>query len=401
MCVSKIWELLTGGIWGILKRSLKKYIKDNQIQLEIEAQVDMLLIEYKNSESYKYLKDIREQGFDEIIEYIVNNHTTNIRPKLEELFSNRRYKNEKKEAIFAFFEKLSLIIVEIQGKFLPYELKVITKAQEKTIKKSELKIINEIDGVKKSIANLQESGVVNKKNYDKIGILSINTQRPDSRIQTLIDLKEKALNLTEYFKDYYERYNEINWDEVETKISDFIETQLYEIKDYLLLISANYSTVYAFGKLLGLKRGNVAIVNGLEIWDKQIAQSKNIDIDYSETINNMSKTLNLSLSIGMVNIENQVVEFCNEKENMINIHYGKFLNDNNEFWGLAKAINNKVAEFIRHNKIKKINLFYKGPAELLFVLGQLSNNWCECQIKEYNFLEKDKEKHTYFNGIKI
>ena len=269
------------------------------------------------------------------------------------------------------------------------------------MQQSENKIINEIVKAKESIINHKESENDGEKKYEQIGILSINLPKTDSRIQSLISLKEKTLNLSEDFKDFYENYDNINWDAIQIKLSKFVETQVNEIKEYLLLISANYSVVYAFGKILGIKGANIALINRLKIWDKQTAQIKSIEVNYSEVINTKSKILNLALSVGIVNIENQVAEYIDSKDNKIIIYYENFLDKNDDFWSLTKVVNNNVAEFIRKYKIKTINLFYKGPAELLFALGQLSNNWCECQIKEYKFLEKDKEKNTYFNGIKI
>ena len=401
MLVFKILSYLKGGVWGFLKRSLKKYIKDNQIQLEIESAADLIFMEFKANKLYKYIDDIRERNFDEIVEYIVNNHTTNIKPKLNEIYSKKRYAPKKLEVIFAFFDRLSIIIVDIQAKYIQPELKVVIKSNEKTVQQSENKIINEIVKAKESIINHKESENDGEKKSEQIGILSINLPKTDSRIQSLISLKEKTLNLSEDFKDFYENYDNINWDAIQIKLSKFVETQVNEIKEYLLLISANYSVVYAFGKILGIKGANIALINRLKIWDKQTAQIKSIEVNYSELINTKSKILNLALSVGIVNIENQVAEYIDSKDNKIIIYYENFLDKNDDFWSLTKFVNNNVAEFIRKYKIKTINLFYKGPAELLFALGQLSNNWCECQIKEYNFLEKDKEKNTYFNGIKI
>lgn len=174
MLVFKILSYLKGGVWGFLKRSLKKYIKDNQIQLEIESAADLIFMEFKANKLYKYIDDIRERNFDEIVEYIVNNHTTDIKPKLNEIYSKKRYAPKKLEVIFAFFDRLSIIIVDIQAKYIQPELKVVIKSNEKTVQQSENKIINEIVKAKESIINHKESENDGEKKYEQIGILSIN-----------------------------------------------------------------------------------------------------------------------------------------------------------------------------------------------------------------------------------
>lgn len=402
MFIGTACNIVKNTVWQSLKNSLKKFIKDNQIQLEIEAAADLLFAEFDGNGFYQYIEDIRENELDQIIAYVLNSSNINMKAKIDELFSNEKCGKIKKDVVLAFSNKLSDIIIDIQLKHVDENSKIVIKANEKNIKSSEERIMSQIKDIKSNINSHKENEYSNLKECNKIGILSIESSKIDSRITKLEELKERTLNLVCDFKDFYLKHKFIDWNKIQIKINKFIESQLTEMDEYVLIISANYSVVYAFGKLLGLKSPNVTLLNGTKVMNIQTAKIIDINIQENKELNAQSDILNVILSIGMEDIEKQVKDMYNNPVvNWMSVYYNQYINTNNEFWSLVKIVNNTISELVRSEKIRLINLYYKGPAELLFAIGQLSNNWCECQIKEYNFKEKDKEKNIYFDGIKI
>ena len=73
---------------------------------------------------------------------------------------------------------------------------------------------------------------------------------------------------------------------------------------------------------------------------------------------------------------------------------------NNRFWDgvLSFCINAKG--FIKQKKPEKIHLFYRGPAEGAFVIGQYAKEWGECTVYEFNFGAAPREQ-KYIKGITI
>ena len=73
---------------------------------------------------------------------------------------------------------------------------------------------------------------------------------------------------------------------------------------------------------------------------------------------------------------------------------------NNRFWDgvLSFCINAK--EFIKQKKPEKTHLFYRGPAEGAFVIGQYAKEWGECTVYEFNFGAAPREQ-KYIKGITI
>ncbi len=385
-------ETITG-IGNIISKILRKYTKENNICLEIEDAVDKLFNELYNNGTYVYVEDMRETALDQFIEYSLKSSNANIEEIYNQIYPNGIKDQKKEEVIKSFFSRLTRIITEIQANYVSADTKIVCKKIDLVVssvqKREDELVVDKIDST-------------NNSQYESIGLLSIMCAPPiDNRFQALYDLEGNLLDLSSYFNVYYENHDSLNWKDIVAKINCFIANKIYNNKNYLLSISACYSAAYAFGKLLGLKNANIALLNKSVIWDYQYYKSNTTSWQLDKSIEPIDHDLNVIISVGDIDIKEEVLELESQAEkNYISFHFDGHISSNNDFWNLVKEVNTTVSNIVRKNKIQTINLYYKGMAELLFALGQRSNNWCQCQIKEYTF-KNPVNKRYYFNGVLI
>ena len=376
-----------------ISKIVRAYIKENSICLEIEDAVDKLLLGLYSNDMHVYIEDIRETALEQFIEYSLKSSTTNIEDIYNQIYPNGINDRKKEEVIKSLFSNLARIITEIQAKYVSADAKILCK-------KIELATSNQ-----QTIEDRLTTDIIDtqgNQQYESIGLLSIKCATPiDNRFQALYDLKENLLDLSSYFNEYYENHDNLNWEDIVSNINRFIANKIYNNKNYLLSISACYSVAYAFGKLLGLKNANIALLNKSVIWDYQSYKSNTTSWQLDKSIDPIDHDLNVIISIGDIDIKEEVLELeAQAEKNYISFHFNGHISSNDVFWNLVKEVNSTVATIVRKNKIQIINLYYKGMAELLFALGQRSNNWCQCQIKEYTF-KNPVNKRYYFNGVLI
>ena len=235
------------------------------------------------------------------------------------------------------------------------------------------------------------------------GIVSNNWQ--DGKTSEALS-KSDVLNLTEYFDGRLIKTN-YTWENVKEQISSFCNTLKFN-ENYLITLSASYSVCFACGKQIGQKNANITFNNKAgvlseKLYEKSIIKEQN-DIVLLETDKPVDD------AILVFSYDNDIIDDVQDylKETGFFNHgilvqkntSGERTISNNRFWDgvLSFCINAK--EFIKRKKPEKIHLFYRGPAEGAFVIGQYAKEWGECTVYEFNFGAAPREQ-KYIKGITI
>lgn len=241
------------------------------------------------------------------------------------------------------------------------------------------------------------------KRENHLGIVSNNWQ--DGKTVEALS-KSNVLNLTEYFDGRLLKYN-CAWKNVRERINNFCNSLKFN-ENYLITLSASYSVCFACGKQIGQKNANITFNNKTGVWSEKLYE-KSVNKDQNELV--LLETDNPIDNVVLVfSFDGDIIEDVKDYLKEINFsNYGILVQkntseeriiSNNRFWEGVLSFCVNAKEFIKRKKPEKTHLFYRGPAEGAFVIGQYAKEWGECTVYEFNFDATPREQ-KYIKGITI
>lgn len=365
--------------FGRLKEALKKFkIQSNEIDY-IMAEVDNLFSEYMENGLYDKIDYICEDDlFDRVVDYSLNSSEYDIDQYIISLLHKiPNFKEEDRTVVLEFFHKIQEIILKAQIR--------------RSIKDDEHKVISkQIQEVKEIIGTtLGQTKAQASSNICQIGILACENNDP--RTQELFKLPENCLlNLTSYISDFSKVQEIIN-------IIEGFKNQLDNNVIYKVKLACNYSLAFLVGTVFSQKTSNLVFINRGNEWG--IGQADKIKLNHKTMQKADSNTINVAITLGTTSyIDDDVSSFIGENQSLFSIHYDNAIQTSGQFNALGNAITKQLKRLAKNSE-GPINLFYRGPAEIMFLLGQKSNDFGQCTIYEYDFKERDIKKRTYVKGI--
>ncbi|MDD4315724.1 MAG: SAVED domain-containing protein [Clostridia bacterium] len=242
---------------------------------------------------------------------------------------------------------------------------------------------------------------------DRVDIGIIGIGRSDDRTERIKTFGVNGLDLSKYFVDR-KLAPAVTWAEVISDTKSFVSSQIKHGQSYNLTVAGIFSTAFMLGKIMGFKNGDIALRNRNGLWVKSLAIKSDIiytdEVCYSDMVNDTADDVVLSISVAQNSIFSDVKDCFTgtlTAPHIINIHRAMDDITNNAVWDFANDCHNTVLEFLKRKKPKNIHLFYRGPAELMFILGQYANEWGECQIYDFDFGAASIGEKKYYKGIKI
>ena len=239
------------------------------------------------------------------------------------------------------------------------------------------------------------------KRENHLGIVSNNWQ--DGKTTEALS-KSNVLNLTEYFDGRLLKHN-CTWENVRERINNFCNSLKFN-ENYLITLSASYSVCFTCGKQIGQKNANITFNNKAEVWSEKLYK-KSVNKDQNEF--ELLETDNpIDNAVLVFSFDSDIIEDVKDYLKDTNFsNYGILVQkniseeriiSNNRFWDgvLSFCINAK--EFIKRKKPEKTHLFYRGPAEGAFVIGQYAKEWGDCTVYEFNFDATPREQ-KYIKGV--
>lgn len=241
------------------------------------------------------------------------------------------------------------------------------------------------------------------KRENHIGIVSNNWE--DGKTTEALS-KSRVLNLTGYFDGRLLKHS-CTWENVKETINNFCNTLKFN-ENYLITLSASYSVCFACGKQIGQKNANITFNNKAGVFSEKL-YNKSIIKEQNETVL-LETDKPIDDAILVFSFDYDIIEDVKDYLNEMGFfNFGILVQkntseertiSNNRFWDgvLSFCINSKG--FIKQKKPEKIHLFYRGPAEGAFVIGQYAKEWGECTVYEFNFGAAPREQ-KYIKGITI
>lgn len=374
---SMILELAKKG-YELLKSALGKFkIQTNEVAY-ITAEADNIFSEYMENGLYDKIDSICEDDlFDRVVDYSLNSSEYDIDEFINSLLDKKpNFKNEDRQAVRGFFHKIRAIILEAQIKY--------------GIKDPELKIVTkQIQHVQEGVDKIEQGNKQRQKKLCPIGILACETNDP--RTRELLELPENyLLNLTEYINDFS------NVQEIISHIKCF-KNRLDNNTIYKVKLACNYSLAFLTGTVFSQKTANLIFVNRGNEWS--IGQADKIKLHCKAIQKIGGETINVAITLGTTSyIDDDVRSFIGDNRSLFSIHYDNDIQTSGQFNALGSEIAKKLKKIVRDSG-GPINLFYRGPVEIMFLLGQKSNDFGQCTIYEFNFKERNIHKRTYIKGI--
>lgn len=241
------------------------------------------------------------------------------------------------------------------------------------------------------------------KKENNIGIISYDFK--DDKTKTALS-QNGVLDLSRFFDRKRLKVN-ITWDDIKKEIEIFCGSIKFD-ENYLITLSAIYSVCFAVGKQLGKKIANITFNNKGGIYSEnlfeQLNEQETEDVLYSENSTEIDDAI-LVFSFNN-DIAEDVRDYLKEQEitkSAMLVQKNKSEKhtiSNNEFWNGVLSFCKNAKEFIKRNKPERIHIFYSGPAEGAFVIGQYAKEWGECTVYEFNFGAAPREQ-KYIKGITI
>lgn len=374
---SMLLELVKKG-FAFFKSALEKFkIQANEVAY-ITAEADIIFSEYMENGLYDKIDCICEDDlFDRVVDYSLNSSEYNIDEFITSLMNKKAdFKNEDRQAVIEFFHKIREIILEAQIRY--------------GIKDSEHKVISkQIQSIQERLDTVERINEQGSKNICQIGILACETNDP--RTRELIELPGNyLLNLTEYINDFG------NVQEIINNIESF-KIRLDNNTIYKVKLACNYSLAFLTGTVFSQKTANLIFINRGNEWS--IGQADKIKLHCKAIQKIGGETINVAITLGTTSyIDEDVRSFIGENQSLFVIHYDNNIQTSGQFNALGEALTNRLKEIARVS-VGPLNLFYRGPAEIMFLLGQKSNDFGKCTIYEYGFKERDINKRTYVKGV--
>lgn len=370
---SMLIELVQKG-FKLLKTALVKFkIQAEEIDY-ITDQADHIFSRYMENGLYDKIDSICEDDlFDKIVEYSLNSAEYNIDEYVNFLLDERKYTNkDDRQVVIAFFHEIRDIIIKAQNKY--------------GIKDSEHQVISkQIQAIQETLNN----GKVEQKPNCLIGVLAC--ENDDPRTRELLELPENSLlDLTEHINKL-EDFKGIK------SIIEQFKSKLNNSTTYKVKLACNYSIAYLAGAIFSQKTSNLIFINRDNEWS--IGRADKIKLSYKVVQKNDSDNMNVAITIGITSyIDDDVREFIGKTQNLVSIHYDCHIQTSGQFNAIGNEVTKKLKKIAREYG-GPINLFYRGPVEIMFLLGQKSNDFGQCTIYEFNFKERDIKKQTYTKGI--
>ena len=365
--------------FGLLWSALKKFKIQNEEILYITSEADHVFSSYMEQGVYDKIGDICEEDFfNSIVEYSLNSSQYNIDDYINVLLDQKgNIDDNDREVVISFFHKIRDIIVEAQTMY--------------GIKDSENKIISkQIQAIQESI-DKYSSNAIEHNPICLIGILACDAN--DSRTKELMGLKEGCLlDLNEYISKLE------NVQEIVNQIELFKATLNNDIY-YKVKLACSYSIAYLVGAVFSQKISNLTFINRDNEW--RIGKAEKIKLSCKTNCGNKKGNVNVAITIGTTSyIDDDVRLFIGNQKSLITIHYDENIQSSEQFNAIGNEITKKLKKIALDSDAQgPINLFYRGPVEIMFLLGQKSNDFGQCTIFEYNFKERDIKKKTYTKGI--
>ena len=286
-----------------------------------------------------------------------------------------------------------------------YDLSKDSEIFTSLIKKANLRRNTLFD--KKTIETICINENLFGKERIKIGIIGIG--KKDARTEKVKNSGDKCLDLSPMFVDRKLKEG-VGWEDVIKTSKKFVESFIEYGKDYIVSLTGTFSTAFLLGKLIGFKYGDIALENRNGVWVKEFAipctlieEHNNQFIDECEI--NCCENAVVCIRIGENDILEDVKEYVRPEKivdvRMLHIYNNDFNMVNNSAWDFVENNSKSIKEFIKKLSPKNVHLFYRGPAEIMFILGQYSNEWGECQIYDFDFQASQLKEKKYFKGIKI
>ena len=361
-----------------LKSALERFkVQTNEI-CYICSEADNVFSYYMENGLYDKIDNVCENDlFDEVINFALNGSEYNVDKYLNQLLDEEKeYIDSDRKVIICFFHKIYDIIIDAQIKY------GIKDPDNKVISKQIQQIKSKLDIVVPKI----EEQTINDEYL--IGILACNNNDP--RTQELLSLNERdLLNLNEFNGNL----NDV--DKIKTRIELF-KNSLESSKTYQVKMVCSYSIAFIIGAIFTQKIDNLIFINRDNKWRFGLADKIKLNC---KTIHDGSSIKNIAISIGTTSyIDDDVLSYIDQKQTLICIHYDKHIQTSGQFNAIGNELTKKLKK-IASNSNGPLNIFYRGPVEVMFLLGQKSNDFGQCTIYEFDFRERDLNKRTYIKGI--
>ncbi len=370
-------ELVKKG-FELLKAALVKFkVQAEEIEY-ITAEADNIFSLYMENGWYDKIDRICEDDlFDNIVDYSLNSAEYDIDKYITSLLDERKdFLYEDRQAVLSFFHEIRKIIVAAQIRY--------------GIKDPENKVLSkQIQAVQASLDATVKIDEHIARNDCLIGIIACEIDDP--RTRELSELPENCLlNLNPYINSF---------DDVQVIISNIenFKNNLNNVTTYKVKLACNYSLAYLTGAVFTQKTSNLVFINRDNEWS--IGEADKIKLNCKTFQKNNSGRINVAITVGTNSyIDDDVLAFIGEDTGLFCIHYGSHIQTSGQFNAIGNEITKRLKK-IAKNSSGPINLFYRGPVEIMFLLGQKSNDFGRCTIYEYGFKERDIQKRTYKKGI--
>lgn len=168
---------------------------------------------------------------------------------------------------------------------------------------------------------------------------------------------------------------------------------------YKVKLACSYSIAYLAGAVFSQKISNLTFTNRDNEW--KIGKAEKIKLSCKTNCGNNEKNVNVAITVGTTSyIDDDVRLFIGAQKSLITIHYDANIQSSEQFNAIGNEITKRLKKIALDCDVHgPINIFYRGPVEIMFLLGQKSYDFGQCTIFEYNFKERDIKKKTYTKGI--
>ena len=233
-----------------------------------------------------------------------------------------------------------------------------------------------------------------------IGVINFN--KKDDRANKILSLGDNALNLISFFNDRIIK-PEFTWDEVKQTICDFVDLHIKHGERYLFRLSAINSVCFAFGKKLGLKTASISFENREGVFAEEFCETSDtmerITVEeYGDTFQADNAVVSVSFADSIFDDVNEYMKGYFTSYSLLNFYCSEPHVSNNKFWVYISGIVKDIKKWIKKVKPNCVHIFYRGPVEGIFVLGQYAPEWGKCVCYDYNFGAEIREQR-YMSGI--
>lgn len=364
--------------FSLLKNALQRFkIQSDEIDY-IMSEADNVFSEYNENGLYHYIESIREDDlFDKVVEYALNSAEYNIDKYINTLLDKQNLlSSQDRQVVIAFFRKIRDIILTAQDK---YEVRT---PENKVVLKHLKRVEEKLELPNKDVNSQRVSESL-------IGILAYAESDPHAK-----ELRELSTDCLLDLTDYVGKWDCVG--ELEKRIRNF-KNNLKANISYRIKMVCNYSIAFFAGAIFSMKTSNLKFINRAGEWC--LGQGDVLSLEQSIVKEIENTPINVAITIGTASyIDEDVQAFIGEKQTMISLHYNESIKSSGQFNAVGNAITNALKKIARKTS-EPLRIFYRGPVEIMFLLGQRSYDFGCCTIYEYNFKERNIKNRTYLQGI--